>query len=51
MNVSPLKMSHLNLGFWHFSPVYVLLKVTYPVTLFDRKPSGFQKVAKVGIFH
>ena len=25
------------LNFWHFPPIFVLLKVTFLVTLFDRK--------------
>ena len=35
---------------WHFPPIFVILKVTSLVTLFDRKPSGFQKLAKIEYF-
>ena len=43
------KMSHL-FGFWHFPPILVELKLTCLVTLFDRKVSGFQKLAKLNHF-
>ena len=33
--------------FWHFPPIFVLLKLTCLVTLFD---SGFQKLAKMDHF-
>ena len=39
-----LKMSHLNIEFWNFPPIFVLLKVTYLATLFDSKIQVFQKL-------
>ena len=33
--------------FWHFSPIFVLLKLTCLVTLFDRNLQIFQKLAKM----
>ena len=42
-NFCPLKMSHLSIfEFWHFSPIFVLLKMTCLVTLFDRKLQVFK---------
>ena len=46
------KMSHLN--FWHFPPIFVLLKLTCLVTLFDRKLQIFKNSPKwtiLGIFN
>ena len=40
--------------FWHFPPIFVLLKVTCLVTLFDRKLQVFKNSPKLtifGIFH
>ena len=45
-----LKMSHFNfdiLTFWHFPPIFVLLKVTCLVTLFDRKLQIFKNSPKL----
>ena len=37
--------------FWHFPLIFVLLKLTCLVTLFDRKLWGFQKlVVKLTLF-
>ena len=36
--------------FWHFPPIFVLLKVTCLVTLFVRKLQVFQKLAKMDFF-
>ena len=36
--------------FWHFPPIFVLLKVTYLITLFDRKLQVFQNSPKWTIF-
>ena len=36
--------------FWHFPPIFVLLKVTCLVTLFDRKFQGFKNSPKLTIF-
>ena len=45
------KMSHLNFSiFWHFSPIFVLLKLTCLVTLFDRKLQVFKNSSKWTIF-
>ena len=38
------------LAFWHFSPIFVLLKLTYLVTLFDRKLQFFKNSSKFTIF-
>ena len=43
-----LKMSHLN--FWHFPSIFVLLKLTCLVTLFDRKLQVFKNSTKWTIF-
>ena len=45
-----LKMSHLDFEFWHFSPIFVLLKLTCLVTLFDRKLQIFKNSPKLAIF-
>ena len=37
MNFCPLKMSQFQLSFWHFLLMFVLLKLTCLVTLFDLK--------------
>ena len=40
--------------FWHFPPIFVLLKLTCLVTLFDRKLQIFKKLPKwtiLGIFN
>ena len=37
------QMSHLNFEFWHFPPIFDLLKLTCLVTLFDRKLHVFKK--------
>ena len=37
----------LILEFWHFPPIFVLLKLTCLVTLFDRNLQVFQKLAKM----
>ena len=37
-------------SFWHFLPIFVELKLTCLVTLFDRKLHLFKKVAKFSIF-
>ena len=40
--------------FWHFPPIFVLLKLTCLVTLFDRNHQVFKKSPKLtifGIFH
>ena len=45
-------MSHLN--FWHFPPIFVRLKLTCLVTLFDRKLQVFKNLPKwaiLGIFN
>ena len=39
-----LKMSHFQ--FWHFLPIFVLLKLTYLVTLFDQKLQVFKNLPK-----
>ena len=39
-----------NLKFWHFPPIYTLLKVTCLVTLFDRKLQIFKNSPKWTIF-
>ena len=47
-------MSHLNFQFWHFPPIFVLLKLTGLVTLFDRKIQVFKNSPKwtiLGIFN
>ena len=36
--------------FWHFPPIFVLLKLTCLVTLIDRKLQVFQKLAKMDHF-
>ena len=36
--------------FWHFQPIFVLLKLTCLVTLFDRKLQGFKNSPKWTIF-
>ena len=36
--------------FWHFPPIFVLLKLTCLVTLFDRKLQVFKKLAKMDHF-
>ena len=36
--------------FWHFPPILVLLKLTYLVTLFDRKLQVFKNSPKWTIF-
>ena len=36
--------------FWHFPPIFVKLKVTCLVTLFDCKLQVFKKIAKLTIF-
>ena len=38
------------LEFWHFSPIFVLLKLTCLVTLFDRKLRVFKNPPKWIIF-
>ena len=38
------------LKFWHFPPIFVLLKLTCLVTLFDRKLQTFKKLAKIDHF-
>ena len=43
-------MSHLNFEFWHFPPIFVLLKLTCLVTLFDRKIQVFKNSPKWTIF-
>ena len=35
-------MSNLIFQFWHFPPIFVLLKLTCLVTLFDLKIRGFK---------
>ena len=46
-----LKKSHLNFfEFWHFPPIFVLLKLTCLVTLFDRKLQVFKNSLKWTIF-
>ena len=46
-----LKLSHLIFFlFWHFPPIFVLLKLTCLATLFDRKLWVFQKLVKLIIF-
>ena len=46
-----LKMSHLNFfKFWHFPPIFVLLKLTCQVTLFDSKIQVFKNSPKWTIF-
>ena len=37
-------------NFWRFPPIFVLLKMTCLVTLFDRKLQVFQKLAKMDYF-
>ena len=39
-----------NFGFWHFSPIFVLLKLTCLVTLFDRKLHFFKNSPKCTIW-
>ena len=41
-------VSHLN--FWHFPPIFVLLKVTCLETLFDRKLQYFKNSPKLTNF-
>ena len=36
--------------FWHFPPIFVLLKLTCLVTLFDPKLQGFKIIAKTDHF-
>ena len=36
--------------FWHFPPIFVLLKLTCLVTLFDRKLKVFEKLAEMDHF-
>ena len=36
--------------FWHFPPIFVLLKLTFLVTLFDRKLQVFKNSPKWIIF-
>ena len=38
------------INFWQFSPIFVLLKVTCLVTLFDRKLQIFKNSSKLTIF-
>ena len=38
------------LEFWHFSPIFVLLKLTCLVTLFDRKLQVFKHLTKMDHF-
>ena len=38
------------LSFWHFPPIFVLLKLTCLVTLFDRTLQVFKKSPKLTIF-
>ena len=45
-----LKMSHLIFLFWHFPPIFVLLKLTCLITLFDRKLQVFKNSPKWTIF-
>ena len=42
-------MSHLN--FWHFSPFFVLIKLTFLVTLFDRKLQVIKNSPNWSIFN
>ena len=44
------KLSHFNFWFWHFLQIFVLLKVTCLVTLFDRKLQVFKNSSKLTIF-
>ena len=41
-----LHISHLNVWFWHFPPIFVLLKLACLVTLFDRKLQVFKNSPK-----
>ena len=46
-----LKMSHMIFPIWHFSPIFVLWKVTYLVTLFDRKLQVFKNSPNWPFWH
>ena len=41
-----LKITPIVFEFWHFSPIFVLLKLTRLVTLFDRKLQVFKNSPK-----
>ena len=43
-------MSHLNFEFWHFPPIFDLLKLTRLVTLFDCELQVFKNLPKWIIF-
>ena len=45
-----LKCSMLIFKFWHFTPIFVLLKLTCLVTLFDRKFQDFENSPNWTIF-
>ena len=44
------KTSSFYVQFWHFPPIFVLLKVTCLVTLFDHKLQVFLKLAEIDYF-
>ena len=46
-----LKMSHMIFPIWHFSPIFVLWKVTCLVTLFDRKLQVFKNSPNWPFWH
>ena len=47
---NPPKSRILIFQLWHFPPIFVFLKVTCLVTLFDRKLQVFKKSPKLTIF-